>query len=82
MSSLRPAHGRHLTSDWEDSAGAGWFRGKNPDEGVLLTVWVREFARERFTVRITNERGQPVAKLEQTGAPGLNRLNWNLRLDK
>jgi len=80
--SIRPTYGRYLTSDWEDSAGKGWFKGENPSDGALLTVWVREFTGEQFTVSITNARDEPVAKFEQTATPGLTRLNWDLRLGK
>jgi hypothetical protein len=80
--SIRPAHGRYPSPDWEDFSGKGWFKGENPPEGALLTVWVREFAGEKFTVNITNARGQPIAKFEQPGTPGLTRLNWDLRVGK
>lgn len=80
--SIRPVHGRYPAPDWEDASGKGWFKGENPADGALLTVWLREFAGEKFTVNITNERGQPVAKLEQPGTPGLTRLSWDLRVSK
>ena len=80
--SIRPVHGRYLLPGWEDALGKGWFKGENPPAGALLTVWVREFTGEKFTVSITNERGEPVAKFEQVGVPGLTRLNWDLRVAK
>lgn len=79
---IRPAHGRYVLPGWEDSLGKGWFKGENPSEGALLTVWIREFTGEKFNVAISNSRGQPVAKFEQVATPGLTRLNWDLRLAK
>ncbi len=80
--SIRPAHGKYLLPGWEDAAGKGWFKGENPPEGALLTVWVREFTGEKFTVTLANSRGQPVAKFEQVATPGFTRLNWDLRVAK
>ena len=80
--SIRPAHGRQLLPGWVDSGGTGYFEGKNPAEGALLTVWVKEFAGEKFKIAIASASGREVAKFEQAGVPGFNRLNWDLRLQK
>lgn len=80
--SIRPAHGRLLLPDWTDFNGNGVFRGANPAEGALLTVWIKDFSGENFTVSITDGTGRPVAKFEQPGVPGFNRFNWDLRLGK
>lgn len=80
--SIRPAHGRQLLPGWVDSMGAGQFSGPNPPEGALLTVWVKEFTGEKFTVSIANPQGREVARFEQTGVPGFNRLSWDLRVQK
>ena len=80
--SIRPAHGRHLLPGWVDSGGTGHFEGKNPPEGALLTVWLKEFTGEKFKVAIADASGREVAKFEQAGAPGFTRLNWDLRLQK
>ena len=60
--SIRPVHGRYLLPGWEESAGKGWFKGENPPEGALLTVWCRGFTGEKFNVTIANSRKQTVAK--------------------
>ncbi len=76
---IAPARGfYHLTgfSDWN---GKGVFRGENPPEGALLTFWVKEFNGDEVKIAITNAAGQPVANLKAPGAPGLNRVNWDLR---
>ncbi len=78
--SIRPVQGRYFAPDWEDASGKGWFKGENPPEGALLTVWVREFAGEKWSITITNDRGQPMAKFEQAATPGFTRLNWDLRI--
>ena len=80
--SVRPAHARHLLPDWVDFNGKGIFRGENPEEGALLTVWVKEFTGEKVEVSISNAAGQTVAKFSQPGVPGFNRFNWDLRLGK
>jgi hypothetical protein len=80
--SVRPVSGRYLLGEWEDSAGQGKYRGDNPAEGALFTVWVREFSPEPLAVSITNDRGQPVAKFDLPATPGLRRINWDLRLAK
>ncbi|HKB56340.1 MAG TPA: hypothetical protein VKC51_02015, partial [Lacunisphaera sp.] len=80
--SIRPAHARLLLPGWVDSGGTGYFEGKNPPEGVLLTVWVKEFTGEKFKVVISDAGGREVAKFEQPAVPGFSRLNWDLRLQK
>jgi len=80
--SIRPAHGRLLLPGWVDSGGTGYFEGKNPPEGALLTVWVKEFTGEKFKVSIADATGRTVAKFEQPAMPGFNRLSWDLRLQK
>ncbi|MEO7724274.1 MAG: hypothetical protein ABIU29_06245 [Chthoniobacterales bacterium] len=76
---IAPARGfYHLTgfSDWN---GKGVYRGENPPEGALLTFWVKEFSGDEVKIAITNAAGQPVANLKAPSAPGLNRVNWDLR---
>lgn len=80
--SIRPAHGRLLLPGWVDSGGTGFFEGKNPAEGALLTVWVKEFTGEKVKVTIADARGREVAKFEQPAVPGFSRFNWDLRLQK
>ncbi len=80
--SIRAAHGRYLLSGSEEEGGKGQFRGQNPPEGALLTVWIREFTGEKFTLTIASAPGQTVAKFEQAASPGLTRLHWDLRPGK
>jgi photosystem II stability/assembly factor-like uncharacterized protein len=80
--SVRPVAGRYLLAGWEAWAGQGDFRGENPPEGALFNVWVREFSGEAASLTVSNDRGQPVAKFELAGTPGLQRFAWDLRLGK
>jgi hypothetical protein len=64
-----------------DCNGKGVYRGANPREGALLTVWVKEFTGDE-KIEITKATGQPVANLRAPGAPGFTRLNWDLRPTK
>ncbi len=80
--SIRPAQGAYLLPGWVEWGGKGDFHGENPAEGALFTVWVKEFTGDEIKVRISNAAGQTVASLKATGAPGLNRLHWDLRPTK
>lgn len=80
--SIRPALGAYLLSGFEGWNGKGVYRGANPPEGALLTVWVKEFTGDEIKVRITNAAGSPVANLKAPGVAGLTRLNWDLRPTK
>jgi photosystem II stability/assembly factor-like uncharacterized protein len=76
---IPPARGFYLLSGFADWNGKGTYRGENPPEGALLTFWVKDFTGDEVKIAITNAAGQPVANLKAAGAPGLNRLNWDLR---
>ena len=45
----------------------------------MLTFWVKDFTGDEVKIAITNSAGQPVANLKAAGAPGLGRVNWDLR---
>ena len=76
---VAPVTGRYLLSGFGDWNGKGVYRGENPPEGALFTFWVREFTGDEVKIAITNSAAQPVANLKSSGAPGFNRLNWDLR---
>jgi hypothetical protein len=65
-----------------DSNGKGIYRGENPAEGALFTVWVREFTGDEIKIAVTTATGQPMANLKAPGTPGFTRLNWDLRPTK
>jgi photosystem II stability/assembly factor-like uncharacterized protein len=78
----RPAHGLHLLPGYADSTGKAIYRGENPPEGALLTFYLKLYTGEDAKIKIANAAGQPVAKFTMRGAPGLNRINWDLRPTK
>ena len=80
--SVRSVTARYLQPGFVDSNGKGVYRGENPAEGVLLTVWLREFTGDEIKIGITTSTGQPVANLKAPGTPGFTRLNWDLRPTK
>jgi hypothetical protein len=80
--SIRPALGVYLLSGFAEWNGKGVYRGSNPPEGALLTVWVKEFTGDEISIRISNAAGSPVANLKSPGVAGLTRLNWDLRPTK
>ncbi len=79
---VRSVTGAYLQPGFVDSNGKGVYRGKNPDEGALFTVWVKEFTGDEIKIAITKSTGQPVANLKAPGTPGFTRLNWDLRPTK
>ena len=80
--SVRSVTGRYLQPGFADMNGKGVFRGQNPAEGALFTVWVKEFTGDEIKIAVTKATGEPVANLKAPGTPGLTRLNWDLRPTK
>jgi photosystem II stability/assembly factor-like uncharacterized protein len=77
--SVRPVNGAYSPSGFSEWNGKGVYRGANPAEGALFTVWVREFTGDEIKIAITNASGAPVANLKSPGVAGFTRLNWDLR---
>jgi photosystem II stability/assembly factor-like uncharacterized protein len=80
--SVRSVTARYLQPGFVDSNGKGIYRGENPAEGALFTVWLREFTGDEIKIAVTTATGQPVANLKAPGTPGFTRLNWDLRPTK
>jgi photosystem II stability/assembly factor-like uncharacterized protein len=80
--SVRAVTGAYLQPGFADSNGKGIYRGQNPAEGALFTVWVKEFTGDEIKIAVTKSSGQPVANLKAPGTPGMTRLNWDLRPTK
>jgi photosystem II stability/assembly factor-like uncharacterized protein len=80
--SVRSVTARYLQPGFVDSNGKGVYRGENPAEGALFTIWVREFTGDEIKIAVTTATGQPVANLKAPGSPGFTRLNWDLRPTK
>jgi hypothetical protein len=77
--SVASAIGSYVTPGFADWNGKGVYRGQNPLEGALFTVWVKEFSGDEIKISIANASGQPVANLKVPGVAGMTRLNWDLR---
>ncbi len=77
--SLGPVFGRYVDPSFVDYEGKGVYRGENPPEGALFTAWIKEYNGDEAKIAISNAAGQPVANLKLSGAPGLSRVNWDLR---
>src|SRR5215510_13960067 len=80
--SVRSVTARYLQPGFVDSNGKGVYRGENPAEGALFTIWVREFTGDEIKIAVTTASGQSVANLKAPGTPGFTRLNWDLRPTK
>jgi hypothetical protein len=80
--SIRSVTGAYLQPGFVDANGKGVYRGANPPEGALFTVWVKEFTGDEIKITVTKSTGQPVANLKAPGVPGFTRLNWDLRPTK
>jgi photosystem II stability/assembly factor-like uncharacterized protein len=79
---IRPAVGFEPLPGWVDSGGAADFRGGNPPAGALITFYIRRFTGDEVKVAITDASGGTVANLTSPGLPGLNRINWDLKISK
>src|SRR5438046_7696192 len=79
---VRAVTGAYRQPGFVDSNGKGIYRGQDPPEGALFTVWVREFTGDEIKIAVTKSTGQPVANLKAPGTQGFTRLNWDLRPTK
>src|SRR4030095_12866188 len=75
--SVRSVTGAYLQPGFVDSNGKGIYRGANPAEGALFTLWVKEFTGDEIKIEVAKSTGQPVATLKAPGTPGFTRLNWD-----
>lgn len=75
---VAPVNGAYQLPGWQEWAGKAEFRGKNPPEGAVFTVWIKEYTGDEMKIAITNANGSPVANLKATPAQGLIRMNWDL----
>jgi photosystem II stability/assembly factor-like uncharacterized protein len=76
--SVRSVTGRYLDPGFADWNGKGVYRGQNPPEGAIFTVWVKEFTGDEIKISVTKSTGEPVANLKAPGTPGFTRLTWDL----
>jgi photosystem II stability/assembly factor-like uncharacterized protein len=76
---IKPARGFSPALGSADWGGIQTFRSANPPEGAVLSYYVRSYTGDGVSISITNDAGQTVANLSGPGAPGFNRLTWDLR---
>lgn len=74
--------GTNLMPGFADWTGKAIYRGENPPEGVLISVFVKEYTEEPVKIEIKNSSKQPVANLTAPGTPGINRMTWDLKPTK
>ena len=56
-------------------------RGQNPRYGAAMELWLSGDAAGPVRVEIVDQEGAVVRTLNQRGAPGLNRIQWDLRYE-
>jgi len=79
---IRPAIGRPLLPGWKESAGTAVYRGENPQEGALISWYLRRYTGDSVKVAIAAADGRPVANFSRPGVAGIGRVAWDLRLTK
>ena len=79
---IRAVEGYDPLPGWGDSGGSSHFRGANPPQGAIITVWLREFTGDKASLTVKSASGTPVANLTLPGTPGFNRVAWNLKPSK
>jgi photosystem II stability/assembly factor-like uncharacterized protein len=78
----RPALGFYPLPGFADWAGNAVFRGANPPEGALITLYLKEYTADPVKIAIKSATGRPVANLTAPGTPGINRISWDLKPTK
>jgi hypothetical protein len=79
---VRKVLGRALLPGFEEWSGSTVFRGANPQEGALLTYWIKDGGPEPVKIEIKNAQGQTVANLTGAAITGINRISWDLKPTK
>ena len=58
------------------------FIGANPPYGAIVTYYLRDATSEPASVTVADAGGRTVRRVEGPGAPGMNRIVWDLRADR
>jgi hypothetical protein len=73
--SVRSVTARYLQPGFVDSNGKGVYRGQNPADGALFTVWVREFTGDEIKLLLPR---QPANQCESKGPRGTGLHSFEL----
>ena len=49
---VNPVNGAYQLPGWVEWGGKGEFRGKNPPEGAVFTVWVKEYTGDELKIEV------------------------------
>jgi len=77
----RPATGQYLQPR-EGLWGNDRWGAKNPPSGASFNYWLRERRPEGVKLEVTDAAGHKVRELKGPGEAGLNRITWDLTLEK
>lgn len=78
MRDVKPIQRLHYNGLWTHKM----FRAPNAPNGVVIDYWINEYTGDDLSCTIENSHGVPVKKLTGSGAPGFNRIVWNLQPDE
>jgi photosystem II stability/assembly factor-like uncharacterized protein len=78
---VRPAKPRVFLPN-EGLWGDRMFTARNPAMGAKITYWLRDYTRDDVSLSIEDSHGTLIRKLQGSNRPGLNRVVWDLQMEK
>ncbi|MBY0433637.1 MAG: glycosyl hydrolase, partial [Cyclobacteriaceae bacterium] len=78
--SLRPAY-RFQKKDAIKSDDS-FVTGQNPPDGADINYYLKSKSADSVELKVLNAKGETVQKLKAKNKPGINRVYWDLRLQK
>jgi hypothetical protein len=78
---VRPAKPRVFLPN-EGLWGDRMFTSRNPAMGARITYWIRDYSQEDVSLSIEDSHGTVMRKLQGSNRPGLNRVVWDLQMEK
>jgi len=58
------------------------FKAKNKPMGARISYWVGQYTGDDVSISITDPHGNTIRKLSGSNRPGINRVVWDLQVDK
>jgi len=58
------------------------FRAKNKPMGARISYWIDAYTGDSVSIAIKDEHGNTIRKLSGSNRPGINRVVWDLQMDK